>query len=139
MTVHQCHRTTGLPNVIGCIDGTQIPITAPAQNEGDYVNRKSFHSINVQMHSNVSSIITGEFDGYLLGDRGYPCLLTPYPDRELGPQQHFNVAHCRTRARVEMTIGILKSRFQCLHKHVTSLWHVLFSIILQLLEESTFD
>ena len=52
-------------------------------------------------------------------------------------------AHCRTRARVEMTIGILKSRFQCLQKlrvtperHATSLWHVLFSIILQLLEES---
>ena len=70
-------------------------------------------------HSNVSSIISGEFDGYLLGDRGYPCqpsLLTPYPDPEPGPQQRFNVAHCRTRARVEMTIGILKSRFQCLHK-----------------------
>ena len=71
------------------------------------------------MHSNVSSVITGEFDGYLLGDRGYPCqpsLLTPYPDPEPGPQQRFNVAHCRTRARVEMTIGILKSRFQCLQK-----------------------
>ncbi len=71
------------------------------------------------MHSNVSSVITGEFDGYLLGDRGYPCLpslLTPYPDPEPGPRQHFYVAHCRTRARIEMTIGILKSRFQCLHK-----------------------
>ena len=68
------------------------------------------------MHSNVSSIITGEFDGYLLGDRGYPCQpsqLTPYP--EPGPQR-FNVAHCRTRAWVETTIGILKSRFQCLQK-----------------------
>ncbi|KAK0154030.1 putative nuclease HARBI1 [Merluccius polli] len=147
---------------MGCVDGTQIPITAPAENEADYVNRKSFHSINVQicdaayivtnveakwpgsvhdsriyreyrlsnrfacgkeakalykMHSNVSSVITGEFDGYLLGDRGYPCqpsLLTPYP--EPGPQQRFNVAHCRTRAWVEMTLGILKSRFQCLQK-----------------------
>ncbi|XP_059212521.1 putative nuclease HARBI1 [Centropristis striata] len=140
------HRIAGLPNVIGCIDGTQIPITAPAQNEGDYVNRKSFHSINVQIICDAASIITnveakwpgsvhdsriyrecslsnrfarGEFDGYLLGDRGYPCqpsLLTPYPDPEPGPQQRFNVAHCRTRARVEMTLGILKSRFQCLRK-----------------------
>ena len=33
-----------------------------------------------------------------------------------GPLQRFNVAHCRTRARVEMTIGILKSQFQCLQK-----------------------
>ena len=65
----------------------------------------------------VSSIITGEFDGYLLGDRGYPCqpsLLTLTLSR--GPLQRFNVAHCRTRARVEMTIGILKSRFQCMQK-----------------------
>ncbi|KAK0132453.1 putative nuclease HARBI1 [Merluccius polli] len=62
------------------------------------------------------------FDGYLLGDEGYPCqpsLLTPDPDP--GPQQRFNVAHCRTRSRVEMTIGILKSQFQCLRKlRVTS-------------------
>ncbi|XP_062287204.1 putative nuclease HARBI1 [Scomber scombrus] len=140
------HRIAGLPNVIGCIDGTHIPITAPAENEGDYVNRKSCHSINVQIICDAANLITnveakwpgsvhdarmyresslsnkfacGEFDGYLLGDRGYPCqpsLLTPYPDPEPGPQQHFNVAHCRTRARVEMTIGILKSRFQCLRK-----------------------
>ena len=43
-----CH-CAGLPNVIGCLDGTQIPITAPADNEADYVNRKPFHSINVQV------------------------------------------------------------------------------------------
>ena len=62
-------------------------------------------------------IITGEFHGHLLGDRGYPCqptLMTPYHDPEPGPQQWYNVAHCRTRAWVEMTIGILKARFQCL-------------------------
>lgn len=66
---------------------------------------------------------TGEIDGFLLGDRGYPCqptLLTPYPEPEQGPQQRFNVAHCKTRGRVEMTIGLLKARFQCLrHLRVT--------------------
>ena len=36
--------------MIGCIDGTHIPITAPSNNEADYVNRKSIHSINVQVH-----------------------------------------------------------------------------------------
>ncbi|XP_042341398.1 uncharacterized protein LOC121942291 [Plectropomus leopardus] len=65
----------------------------------------------------------GESDGLLLGDRGYPCqprLMTPYPDPEPGPQQNFNRAHCRTRARVEMTIGLLKAHFQCLrHLRVT--------------------
>ncbi|XP_039626032.1 putative nuclease HARBI1 [Polypterus senegalus] len=134
----------GFPNVIGCIDGTHIPIKAPSMNEGDYVNRKSIHSINVQVICEATHIITnveakwpgsvhdarifrelslcqtfqqGQYNGYLLGDRGYPCLpclMTPYPEADPGPQTRFNLAHSRTRAKVEMTIGILKSRFQCL-------------------------
>ncbi|KAK0155339.1 putative nuclease HARBI1 [Merluccius polli] len=145
------HRIAGLPNVMGCVDGTQIPITAPAENEADYVNRKSFHSVNVQICdaayivTNVEAKWPGSVHDSRIyrecrlsnrfargkeakalrvcwlpeGERGYPCqpsLLTPYPDPELGPQQRFNVAHCRTRAWVEMTLGILKSRFQCLQK-----------------------
>ncbi|XP_039538963.1 putative nuclease HARBI1 [Pimephales promelas] len=140
------HRVavSGFPNVIGCIDGTHIPIKAPSINEGDYVNRKSVHSINVQVICDATHLITnveakwpgsvhdarifresslcnkfeqGHFYGYLLGDRGYPCLpymMTPYPDPEPGPQTRFNRSHSRTRAKVEMTIGILKARFQCL-------------------------
>ena len=36
------------PCVIGCVDGTHIRIQAPNKNENSYVNRKGFHSINVQ-------------------------------------------------------------------------------------------
>ena len=36
------------PSVIGCVDGTHIRIQAPHENENGYVNRKGFHSINVQ-------------------------------------------------------------------------------------------
>ncbi|KAK3774339.1 hypothetical protein RRG08_049804 [Elysia crispata] len=36
------------PNVIGCIDGTHVPIRAPNINEHEYVNRKNVHTINVQ-------------------------------------------------------------------------------------------
>ncbi|KAK0148980.1 putative nuclease HARBI1 [Merluccius polli] len=84
----------------------------------------SVHDARIYRESNLSNRLQrGEFDGLLLGDRGYPCqprLLTPYPDPEPGPQQNFNRAHCRTRARVEMTIGLLKARFQCLrHLRVT--------------------
>ena len=38
----------GFPGVIGCVDSTHIRLQAPHENENDYVNRKDFHSINVQ-------------------------------------------------------------------------------------------
>lgn len=39
----------GFPSVIGCIDGTHVRIQAPSQNEHEYVNRKNYHSVNVQV------------------------------------------------------------------------------------------
>jgi len=33
------HEIAGFPNVLGCIDGTQIPIAAPHNNETTYVCR----------------------------------------------------------------------------------------------------
>lgn len=67
--------------------------------------------------------IIGIFPGVLLGDRGYPrlpFLLTPYTDPATQAERHFNHAHCKTRARIEMTFGQLKSRFNCLrHLRVT--------------------
>lgn len=38
----------GFPGVIGCVDGTHVRIQAPSQDENVYVNRKRYHSINVQ-------------------------------------------------------------------------------------------
>ncbi len=40
--------------------------------------------------------------------------MTPFPDPNPGPQTHYNAALARTRARIEMTFGQLKGRFQCL-------------------------
>ncbi|KAJ8287221.1 hypothetical protein GJAV_G00049040 [Gymnothorax javanicus] len=136
----------GFPSVIGSISGTQIPIKAPSVTEGAkyYFNKKSFHSINVQIICDANHLITnveakwpgsvhksrifresplfnrfeeGQFDGLLLGDGGYPCLpflMTPYPKPENEAQTGFNAAHSETQATVEETIGILKARFQCL-------------------------
>ena len=38
----------GFPNVLVCVDGTQIAITVPTTNEHIYVCRKGFHSMNIQ-------------------------------------------------------------------------------------------
>ncbi|MBN3302713.1 HARB1 nuclease, partial [Amia calva] len=104
----------GFFSVIDCM---HIPIRVPlGEHEGDYVNRKSFHSISVQMtcdhHLTVTSLKArwpgsvhdsrifqestlgqrfeqGCFDGLLLGDRDYPCLrylMTHYPDPQTREQ-----------------------------------------------------
>lgn len=45
-------RTCGFPKTIGAIDGTHIKIDAPEENAADYVNRKGFHSIQLQVFNN---------------------------------------------------------------------------------------
>jgi hypothetical protein len=37
----------GFPNVVGCIDGTHVPVKAPSNDRESYVNRKGFPSVNV--------------------------------------------------------------------------------------------
>ncbi|KAG5861176.1 hypothetical protein JTB14_004556 [Gonioctena quinquepunctata] len=37
------------PKVIGAIDGTHIHIDSPKENAADYINRKGFHSIQLQL------------------------------------------------------------------------------------------
>ncbi|KAK3083318.1 hypothetical protein FSP39_019317 [Pinctada imbricata] len=111
-----------------------------------YVCRKGFHAINVQAvvdanmrfininakfpgsthdayilsHSGIPSLMEGLTDGgWLLGDSGYPLkdwLLTPFISPANRKQQSYNTAHGKTRAVVERTFGVLKSRFRCLHK-----------------------
>lgn len=39
----------GFPNVVGCLDATHIRIQAPRNNEHEYLNRKNYHSLNVQV------------------------------------------------------------------------------------------
>ncbi|KAM7281526.1 putative nuclease HARBI1 [Ixodes scapularis] len=65
---------------------------------------------------------------YLLGDSGYPLepwLMTPVPGRPaLGtPAGQYNQAHASMKAVVERCIGLLKSRFRCLHRHRTLYHH----------------
>lgn len=91
----------GFPNVIGCIDGSHIPIQSPGGEQAElFRNRKGFFSINVQVVCDAKLYIrdidarwhgsthdstiyhnsfirarldNNELDGHLLGDSAYPC------------------------------------------------------------------
>lgn len=49
----------GFPGILGVIDGTHVAITAlPSQIENAYINRKGFHSVNVQIVCNADMLIS---------------------------------------------------------------------------------
>ncbi|XP_029929782.1 putative nuclease HARBI1 [Myripristis murdjan] len=53
------YRIAGFPNVTGALDCTHIKIKSPSgAHEADFVNKKSFHSINVQMVCNAHCLIS---------------------------------------------------------------------------------
>ena len=47
----------GFPRLIGTIDGAHIDIKAPSRDEHLYINRKGFHSLNLQMTCSARFII----------------------------------------------------------------------------------
>ncbi|XP_041364333.1 putative nuclease HARBI1 [Gigantopelta aegis] len=95
-------QIAGFPGVVGVIDGTHVRIQAPHKDEPEFVNRKHFHSLNVQVifdaeyklmevvakwpgsthdarilhESGIKQMFDRRlFPGgcHLLGDSGYPC------------------------------------------------------------------
>ncbi|WAR03050.1 HARB1-like protein, partial [Mya arenaria] len=100
------YQVARMPNCIGAVDGTLIPIIAPRVREDIYVCRKGYHAINVQAvvtpdmrftdvvdqwpgstHDNtifencgLKACVEANNVGWLLGDAGYALklyMLTP--------------------------------------------------------------
>ncbi|KAJ8911576.1 hypothetical protein NQ315_008919 [Exocentrus adspersus] len=138
--INQPEILNRFPGIIGCIDGTHVAIVTPYEHENIYVNRKRYHSLNVQIvnsthdsfvwqNSAVEAFLRNlpaEHQGnfYLLGYSGYPLrpwLMTPIlpepqPDT---PELAYNRAMRRIRTTVEICHGRLKNRFRCLLKDRT--------------------
>ncbi|XP_059369577.1 putative nuclease HARBI1 [Carassius carassius] len=108
------------PNVIGALDCTHVRIKCPSgPHEADFVNRKSLHSINVQMICDADCIITNveaKWPGSVHDSRIFQASsLSHQLETQTEAQHNYNIAHARTRARIEMAFGLIKSRFQCLN------------------------
>lgn len=55
---HGFYVLANFPHIIGAIDCTHIAIKAPHEDEAVYINRKNYHSLNVQMVCNSQYEIT---------------------------------------------------------------------------------
>ena len=108
---------------MGCVDGTHIQIPSPSLNPVDFINRKNYYSINVQVvcdhQLKINNLVAkwpgsahdswilqqsqvwtnfenGTFEGLLLGDSAYPCkrwLMSPFRNPTNAPQLKFNSSH----------------------------------------------
>uniref|UniRef100_A0A673IH05 DDE Tnp4 domain-containing protein n=1 Tax=Sinocyclocheilus rhinocerous TaxID=307959 RepID=A0A673IH05_9TELE len=141
-TKDKFRRDSGIPGIFGCIDGTHVRIQAPSKNEYLFVNRKGFHSINVQVVCDAnmklidvvarwygSSALAqmceeGRLSGIMLGDSGYPLnkwLMTPVMVPRTEQERQFNYVHSRTRSIIERCSSLLHflpCRFHCLHSEI---------------------
>ncbi|KAJ1209682.1 hypothetical protein NDU88_005055, partial [Pleurodeles waltl] len=72
-----------IPNFIGTIDGTHVALVPPHRSEQVYMNRKSYHSMNVQMVcladqyiSQVNAMFPGSVhDAYILRNSSIPYVM----------------------------------------------------------------
>jgi len=139
------YNKTKMPGVFGLIDCKHVNIQRPHCDDAEvYRNRKGHFSINVQVICDNKSLIRNivarwygsahdsrifreskifkdleneAFNGYLLGDSGYPCLpfcMTSLRNPQTQPEIRYNVSHVQTRNGIERVNGQWQRRFWCL-------------------------
>ncbi|XP_018404575.1 PREDICTED: putative nuclease HARBI1 [Cyphomyrmex costatus] len=62
--INKFKENSKFPNTIGAIDGTHIQIVAPKENAVDYINRKGYHSIQLQVVCDYKALITHCYVGH---------------------------------------------------------------------------
>ena len=63
-TIQKFEEQKGFPGILGAIDGTHIPIQAPLKDPEQYINRKSFHSVQLQVVCDMDMKFRHVFCGF---------------------------------------------------------------------------
>ncbi|XP_011707399.1 PREDICTED: putative nuclease HARBI1 [Wasmannia auropunctata] len=118
-----CH----IPQIIGCIDGSHVPILAPAKGYRDYVNRKGWPSYNFQaviddryLEIFASDTLEKTHDAAVFKDSNLykNIILVSHCGTKIIQQDSFNVHFNSARVRVEMAFGRLRRRWKILLKRI---------------------
>ncbi|KAJ8911920.1 hypothetical protein NQ315_016261 [Exocentrus adspersus] len=156
-TREECQRLSeefgrmGFPGAIACIDGTHIKLDTPSDDPDSYLNRKKYHSIQMQVVCDSNRKIRDVFigfpgsvhdarvfrnsplshsiqekcgDWFILGDSAYPCLrnlLTPYKETENLRNVHKNFNKKLSHCRV-----LIEHTIELLKQRFRQLYHVKF-------------
>ncbi|KAL7385296.1 hypothetical protein ABVT39_018766 [Epinephelus coioides] len=112
-----------IPQIMGLIDGTHIPIHPPSDGYRDSVNRKGWPSyvLEAVVDDRFWNIEGEDVQLQIIGDPAYPLLdwlIKGYlTSPNLTPEQEsFNVYLSSARVGVEMAFGLIKSWWRVLQK-----------------------
>lgn len=111
-TKHEFYQIAGFPNVLGAVDGTLIPIIAPKDNEPEYVCRRGFHAMNVQVVADASLRFTNVV--CKLPGSTHECV---YVFKLRTENPYGNTARWIKTLSTELTVGFLETRH--MHCEVT--------------------
>lgn len=86
--IRKFKENSKFPNVIGAIDGTHIRIEAPKENAADYVNRKAYHSLQLQVSKTVTVFI------YIVCNTLYTKVVHTYQESSLKNRGRNDTMNC---------------------------------------------
>nr|XP_027208645.1 putative nuclease HARBI1 [Penaeus vannamei] len=122
--IQKFQAMAGIPGVIGCIDGSRIPIRGSGGNGADlYCRRRGYFSINIRgiCDANLKFMsIIASWPGSVHGIRIFEFMCAISSCKEiilatyLETEKRYNTAHAKTRIVTEHAFEILKKRFACL-------------------------
>ncbi|XP_067909082.1 putative nuclease HARBI1 [Heterodontus francisci] len=137
----------GFPWMQQVSDSMHVAIKSPAQQPGAFINRKGFHSLNVQLvcdHCKRILQVPQLFKppkclhGWILGDKGYALKrwhLTPAQHPNTEAEDTYNRYRATAKATIEPAKGLQRMKFWCLDRPGRALQYALSRISCIMVED----